>query len=155
MEDVITGRKGNYILVMSLEKTTNQIIPKFGNVRLLPGYYFYCGSAHGSGGLKSRITRHLNSNSKLFWHIDYIKYLMDFLEVWYQIQSEKNECSFSHFFSKQENAVIAIQGFGASDCKNMCNAHLWMFPKSENLDRLFIGLSKRFDGMLKIYPHAL
>ena len=120
MEDVITGRKGNYILVMSLEKTTNQIIPKFGNVCLLPGYYFYCGSA----GLKSRITRHLNSNSKLFWHIDYIKYLMDFLEVWYQIQSEKNECSFSHFFSKQENAVIAIQGFGASDCKNKCNAHL-------------------------------
>jgi Uri superfamily endonuclease len=140
---------------MSLEEPFEQTIPKFGKVSLLPGYYFYCGSAHGSGGLISRVTRHLNLNFRQFCPIDYIKYQMRISEVWYQINLENNECSLSHYFSIQENAVIAIEGFGASDCKNKCKAHLWMFPLSENLERLYIGLSKRFNGMLKIYPHAL
>ena len=73
MEDVITQRKGNYILVMGLENSTEVTIPKLGNESLLPGYYFYCGSAHGSGGIKSKVARYLNSNSKQFWHIDYLK----------------------------------------------------------------------------------
>ena len=155
MEDVIIGQKGSYILVMSLEEPAEQIIPKYGKVSLLPGYYFYCGSAHGNGGLRKRVTSHLNSNSNQFWHIDYIKHQTHIFEVWCQINSKNNECSFSHFFSSQENAVIAIEGFGASDCKNMCNAHLWILLISENLDRIFIDLNKRFNGMLKIYPHAL
>ncbi|MDO9547205.1 MAG: GIY-YIG nuclease family protein [Pelolinea sp.] len=112
MENVITGRKGNYILVMSLKEPTEQIIPKFGNVSLLPGHYYYCGSAHGNGGLKSRITRHLAKDSKRFWHIDYIKKHMRILEVWCEVCPENNECGYSHFFANQKNAVIPIDGFG-------------------------------------------
>ena len=87
----ISSKKGNYTIVFRLEERTRQNLHRFGDVVFNPGYYFYCGSAHGSGGLKSRITRHLTKSSKKFWHIDYLKDFLFPTEVWYQASLEKNE----------------------------------------------------------------
>ena len=151
----ISSKKGNYIIIFRLEERTRQNLHRFGNVELIPGYYFYCGSAHGSGGLKSRITRHLTKSSKKFWHIDYIKGYLFPTEVWYQVSLEKNECSFCRTFHDQMGGEIPIKGFGSSDCRNKCGSHLVRFPLGSNLDHLFNTLNSKFKGMARIYIHDL
>lgn len=39
---------------------------------LWPGYYVYCGSARGSGGLRPRLGRHLAATKPLRWHVDHL-----------------------------------------------------------------------------------
>ncbi len=148
-------KKGNYILIFYLEERTRHDMLRFTDVILAPGYYFYCGSAHGNGGLKSRITRHLIKSSKKFWHIDYLKEYLYLFEVWCQVSSEKNECSFCQILQNQMDGEIPIKGFGSSDCKNMCDSHLVRFPKKTNLDHVFIELNRQFDGMIRIFAHGL
>jgi len=151
----ISSKKGNYIIIFRLEERTTQKLNRFGNIELIPGYYFYCGSAHGSGGLKSRITRHLTKSSKKFWHIDYLKDFLFPTEVWYQVSLEKNECSFCKTFHTQMDGEIPIKGFGSSDCRNKCGSHLVRFPLGSNLDYLFNTLNSKFKGMARTYIHGL
>ena len=155
MKDVITEQKGNYILVLKLEKSTEQLIPKFGKIKIFAGYFFYCGSAHGSGGVKSRIKRHLEKESKRFWHIDYIKNHMQLIEVWIQTNLENEECKYCHFLANQIQAKTPIIGFGSSDCKNRCKSHLIWFPLSKNIDQLFTDMSRQFDGMSRFFQQIL
>jgi Uri superfamily endonuclease len=147
----ISSKKGNYTIVFRFEERTRKNLHRFGDVIFTPGYYFYCGSAHGSGGLKSRITRHLTKSSKKFWHIDYLKDLLFPIEVWYQASLEKNECSFCKIFHDQTGGEIPIKGFGSSDCRNKCESHLVRFPLGTNLDHLFNKLDGEFDEMIRIY----
>ena len=151
----ISSKKGNYTIIFRLEERTRQNLHRFNDVEFIPGYYFYCGSAHGSGGLKSRITRHLIKSSKKFWHIDYLKDLLFPVEIWYQVSSERNECSFCKTFHDQMGGEIPIEGFGSSDCRNKCESHLVRFPMEVNLDHLFNTLNSEFDGMTRIYIHGL
>ncbi len=58
--------KGSYALLVEVNEELR------GRWHLGPGYYLYIGSARGSGGLVSRISRHFSTNKKLRWHIDYV-----------------------------------------------------------------------------------
>jgi len=151
----ISSRKGNYIIIFRLEERTRQNLHRFDDVDLIPGYYFYCGSAHGNGGLKSRIMRHLTKSSKKFWHIDYLKDLLFPVEIWCQTSSGRNECSFCKIFHKQMGGEIPIKGFGSSDCKNKCESHLVWFSQEVDLDYLFNILNSKFSGMTRIHMHDL
>ena len=151
----IPSKKGNYLLVFRLEEKTRKNMRRFKNVILEPGYYLYCGSAHGSGGLKGRVTRHLTGSFKKFWHIDFLKECLRLFEVWCQVNSEKNECSFCQFLCNQMGGEIPIKGFGSSDCKNKCESHLVRFQQKTNLNHVFVELNSEFDGMIRIYAHDL
>ena len=151
----IPSKKGNYILVFCLEDRTRQNMRRFNDVTLAPGYYLYCGSAHGNGGLKGRIMRHLTRSFKKFWHIDFLKECLHSIEIWYQISLEKNECSFCQFLYNQVGGEIPIKGFRSSDCKNKCESHLVRFQQKTNLNNVFIELNGEFNGMIRIYAHAL
>ena len=151
----IPSKKGNYILVFRLEERTRQNMCRFNNVFLAPGYYLYCGSAHGNGGLKGRIMRHLTRSFKKFWHIDFLKECLHPLEVWYQISSEKNECSFHKILHNLIGGEIPIKGFGSSDCRNKCESHLVRFQQKTNLNHIFIELNSEYNGMIRIYAHDL
>jgi Uri superfamily endonuclease len=155
MKNVISDRKGNYILVMRLNKGIQITIPRFGVLELFPGDYFYCGSAHGSGGIKSRVLRHLNIHAKRFWHIDYLKNHMQILEIWYQVDPNNQECEFCQFLVGQNFSSIPIEGFGSSDCKKRCMAHLIKLPKNINLDRLYQELKIIFDEMYRYFPNTV
>ena len=148
-------KKGNYILVFRLEERTGQNMSRFKDVILEHGYYLYCGSAHGNGGLKGRITRHLTRSSKKFWHIDFLKECLHPFEVWCQVSSEKNECSFCQFLLNQMGGEIPIKGFGSCDCRNKCESHLVWFQQKTNLNQVFIKSNSKFDGMIRIYAHDL
>lgn len=151
----VPSETGNYILVFGLEERTRQNTRRFKDVILAPGYYLYCGSAHGNGGLKSRISRHLSKSFKNFWHIDFLKVCLQPIEVWCQVSSEKTECSFCQFLHFQMGGGIPIKGFGSSDCRNKCESHLIRFNQKTNLDNVFIELNNQFNGMIRIYTHDL
>ena len=114
--------KGSYILVIKLEEKKSIQIGKLGEIDFKKGFYVYIGSA--LNGLEQRINRHLRTNKKKHWHIDYF---LDFAEVIYILYKEsetKEECNIVKRLDKQ---LFSIPGFGCSDCK--CISHLFYGSK--------------------------
>ena len=149
--DQIPKEKGNYIVVFTLETEVKFENPRFGAICLAPGYYLYCGSAHGNKGLRSRVTRHMSKLGKKFWHIDYIKEYLRPIEVWYQVSLEKNECHFLQLLHNQPDSNLPITGFGSSDCREGCESHLVFFPFRRNLDQLFLIFENCFSEIHRAF----
>ena len=61
---------GCYQLLMRLEKSVKIRVGKLGEFQFPAGWYVYTGSA--KNGVKARVMRHLRSNKKKRWHIDYL-----------------------------------------------------------------------------------
>ena len=61
---------GTYLLLIEISSNVGLHVGKLGNQVLEAGYYLYVGSA--LNGLRSRISRHLQVDKKLHWHIDYL-----------------------------------------------------------------------------------
>ena len=62
--------KGTYCLIIQLKKDSRIEIGKLGLLNFDKGYYVYVGSALNS--LEARLERHLKTEKKLFWHVDYL-----------------------------------------------------------------------------------
>jgi Uri superfamily endonuclease len=115
---------GTYVLVLKSEKKQTAKIGKLGRLLIYPGWYIYVGSALGSGGLRARIHRHTQKRKKLRWHIDYLRFKINLVAVWYATNSKKLECEWASIFQLQKGS-IPIPKFGSSDCK--CFSHLFFF----------------------------
>lgn len=61
---------GIYVLIIRLDENAVLKIGSLGRLHLKRGHYAYVGSAQR--GLKARIRRHLSSNKRMRWHIDYL-----------------------------------------------------------------------------------
>ena len=61
---------GIYHLIIYLPSDTSIEVGKLGRYYFQTGYYVYTGSA--MRGLDQRIARHLRSEKRLHWHIDYL-----------------------------------------------------------------------------------
>lgn len=136
--------EGIYIIVFQLKRCARLRIGELGEKEFLPGLYFYCGSAKGPGGLKRRIVRHLTKNTPRFWHIDYFKYVAKPRQVWFIEQTIWTECDLVQALRDKAGLSIALAGFGASDCKARCGAHLLFAPSARHLDRIATGLQTCF-----------
>ena len=88
---------------------------------LARGAYLYVGSAHGPGGLRARLGRHLAGAGRPHWHIDYLRATARPLGVLVRCDSRRQECAWSRWLLHQGAAVVA--GFGANDCR--CQGHLY------------------------------
>ena len=125
--------QGIYALVIFLSKEITLKIGNFGNHNFPSGYYIYTGSALGKGStsLKNRLTRHLRKEKQRFWHIDYLLANENAsIEIIIVAQTiEKKECLLNKFLQRLEGTVVQVKGFGSSDCKNKCSAHLLFFPE--------------------------
>lgn len=113
------------------------------------GWYFYTGSAHGSGGLRNRIHRHLAADAKVHWHIDFLKRDMEMQQVWYNLHEANQECMITRTIMSVAGARIPIKGFGASDCHVDCPAHLVSFTQEVRPDLVYRTLEKAGLGMVK------
>lgn len=109
----------------------------FSGYELLRGRYGYSGSACGPGGLLSRISRHLNPDTKKFWHFDHLKASLNFEEILFLPNALSQECEIIKEIQKMEEAIFPILKFGASDCHQKCPAHLIRFPLSINIGSIF------------------
>ena len=116
---------GTYALITNLNRKFNLRVGQFGIYSLLPGYYVYTGSA--LGGLSDRLRRHLRSEKRLHWHIDYLLQKATVAQIWYAPGQDKLECTWNTIVMSLPEALLPIRGFGASDCH--CYTHLTYFPK--------------------------
>lgn len=110
--------KGSYVLLIKVSEDITVMIGSLGLIKFDKGYYTYVGS--GMNNLEKRVKRHLSSDKKLHWHIDYL--LMNpktsVVKVFYNESVTKDEC----LVAKSIKGFPVI-GFGCGDCK--CNSHLF------------------------------
>ncbi|MDL2246246.1 GIY-YIG nuclease family protein [Methanobrevibacter sp. OttesenSCG-928-K11] len=118
--------KGSYCLIIELKKDSKIKIGKLGYINFRKGFYVYIGSAMSS--LESRIKRHLSSNKKKHWYIDYLLLNTNsqIKEVLFNISDSKIECDLAKLIGEKEEEIM---NFGSSDCK--CNSHLIYFKTYE------------------------
>ena len=112
---------GAYVLSMRVTNPLVLDIATLGHPRLSPGHHYYCGSAHGPGGLRARIERHLRTVKRIHWHIDHLIQAANITGYWYTTQ--RDECELVSLLLDQAAGRAPISGFGATDCRQ-CGAHL-------------------------------
>ncbi|MCK4928003.1 MAG: GIY-YIG nuclease family protein [Candidatus Aenigmarchaeota archaeon] len=123
--------KGVYVLVVKVDRDTQEKIGALGMIRFRKGTYAYVGSAQNS--LEKRIARHLSEKKNLFWHIDYLlnnKHAKA-TKVFYRIAEKSEECRIANILKESEDPVPK---FGCSDCS--CGSHLFRIKDMKSILRL-------------------
>ncbi len=139
---------GGYLLCLGLSKPEWIQVGRLGSFCLTPGHYIYLGSAYGPGGLRARLGRHLRGNGRMHWHIDALRQVGQVEVIGYRTDPIHTrleaplECQWSQILTGLPWASVAVAGFGASDCRYACPAHLVAFPARMSLRTLFNRLQK-------------
>jgi Uri superfamily endonuclease len=136
----IPAVSGSYIVIGRLDNDVILNSGPFSERQVTQGYYLYSGSAYGPGGLCARITRHLNPDSKKFWHFDHLKANLFFEEILYSVYALNHECELIKAIQEMEKVSFPLPGFGSSDCRKGCPAHLAMFPLYTNIESVINNL---------------
>jgi sugar fermentation stimulation protein A len=130
--------RGNYLLVLKLNRSRKITIGKLGDFSLQPGYYVYVGSAMGN--LSARMERHRRLRKRHHWHIDYLRAEAEFQAVLAIRSSISLECQIAE---KMKGLCDWFQpGFGSSDCS--CPSHLFGLKSDPFHSRNFMGLLQYF-----------
>ena len=127
---------GTYVLLFHLADEMEIEAGRFGWVTLPAGWLAYVGSAHGPGGLRARLARHFRSEKRVHWHIDALTTRLAPVEWCATAGDERLECVWAQALAAQPDASIPVPGFGSSDCRSGCPAHLIAFPRRPDLDAL-------------------
>jgi Uri superfamily endonuclease len=116
--------KGTYLLHFWLEHPLETItIGRFGIFALMPGHYYYIGSAFGTGGLAARLRRHMTIHKRCHWHIDYLRPYLELQTIWVSPTNERLECVWCTLLATLPELSRPIAHFGASDTG--CGGHLF------------------------------
>ncbi|HMN81520.1 MAG TPA: GIY-YIG nuclease family protein [Burkholderiaceae bacterium] len=107
----------SYQLLIEIPRTVQCTVGRLGSFSFPAGRYVYTGSARRA--FEARIARHLRSHKTLRWHIDYLLAApgVRIVEV---VRSRRGECA----LNRGVDGCIVAAGFGASDCRAGCGAHL-------------------------------
>lgn len=124
---------GSYLLLLRTREEVSLRVGKLGDVRFVTGWYVYCGSAHGPGGLQARLARHLRTDKQIHWHVDYLRTIAAVEGVFATESDLRLECTLAAGVGQLPEAV-PVPGFGASDCR--CLTHLFGFVHWPDLLRL-------------------
>ena len=106
-----------YQLLIEITHPLRCVIGRLGEFEFPRGRYVYTGSARRA--FEARIARHLRQEKTLRWHIDYLL-AGPGVRVVEVVRSRRGECALNQSVRGQ----LAVVGFGASDCKAGCGAHL-------------------------------
>lgn len=113
-----------YQLVILVSENLRIRIGALGLFEFPAGYYVYTGSARKN--MQARIQRHLRSEKKLRWHIDYLLAQpgVRIIDIFYSAQAE---CEANQTI----RGCVLVPRFGASDCQNRCGSHLKFLGKEK------------------------
>jgi len=161
----LPAKPGIYAIQLSLLEAIKINVGRLGNWFFPPVEYIYVGSAQGPGGLNGRLGRHLRRESRQpHWHIDYLRdiaYVTAYCYFTVQKNKTTETAHFSRLFKSEPlecrllQAIIGlpgahtpIPGFGSSDCRMKCPAHLVAFSLSsqqslKNKPLLSIGNTRK------------
>lgn len=116
--------RGTYLLHFWLEHPLEAIaIGRLGTFALIPGHYYYVGSAFGAGGLAARLRRHITINKRHHWHIDYLRPYLALQTIWASPMDKRLECVWCKSLATLPELSRPIAHFGASDTG--CGGHLF------------------------------
>lgn len=119
--DAISDAKGAYALLLRLDAPVGIQLRMMEPTSLLPGWFVYCGSAKGPGGLRARLRRHFRRDKALHWHIDRLTAVAAGIAA-VPLQ-DGDECALVAALLKSRQFDVATTGFGSSDCRQ-CDSHL-------------------------------
>jgi Uri superfamily endonuclease len=119
---------GSYLLLLALAAPASLKIGRLGCRAFQPGRYIYVGSALGPGGLAARLKRHLRVDKRTHWHIDYLTPVARIVAIGSVYGVDRRECTWAHALQGLDGATTPVNGFGSSDCRSGCAAHLWRLP---------------------------
>ncbi len=143
----IPAEPGAYLLAIALGEPIDLCLASLERrakapLRLAAGWYVYAGSARGPGGLRARLSRHLqpSASGRLHWHVDHLTRAPG-SRVWAAAFPESRECALvaallggareagPHPRKLPPAFTVPIPGFGSTDCR-ACPAHLlrWTGP---------------------------
>ncbi|MCE1255594.1 MAG: GIY-YIG nuclease family protein [Anaerolineae bacterium] len=124
---------GSYALIFKVDDRVTLPVGRLGRFDFPGGYYLYCGSAHGPGGLAGRLKHHLSPLRNHHWHIDWLRQVAPVMEVGFVPGPSSLECTWSRFLASLPGTNVPAPGFGAADCRSACPAHLFQFTSAEVL----------------------
>jgi Uri superfamily endonuclease len=83
MTNELPSTPGTYAILLVCRADALIEVGRLGTLRVQPGFFVYVGSAMGPGGLAARVGRHLRLEKRLHWHVDILRAVTQFDEVWY------------------------------------------------------------------------
>jgi len=129
---------GAYILILKLNSSKDIVVGSLGKIKFKKGFYCYIGSAIGNTTIENRCKRHLKTNKKTKWHIDYLRREAEIVEIVAIPSRKKIECKIARKISEKTDGFIPR--FGSSDCN--CKSHLFYFKDKKSLSKLSSIFSK-------------
>ncbi len=139
--ETLPSAPGTYALALRLAAPADLTIAG-RRVHLPPGLYVYVGSAHGSGGLRARLGRHLRGDGRSYWHVDALRSVAEVVGWHVAVSPLRLECAWAQTLACLPGAAIPVPGFGASDCRAGCPAHLVMLPEAVELQGVWASLDE-------------
>ena len=127
---------GTYILILRADAPTELSVRQLGSVTLAAGLYAYVGSAHGPGGLRARVGRHMRAAKPRHWHVDYLTAALPVVHVVAAATGARLECAWVKQLIELPGTSVPAPGFGSSDCRSRCPAHLVRLPDDLKLTDL-------------------
>jgi len=127
---------GSYVLFLTLAEPLTLAVGRLGRFALALGHYAYVGSAHGPGGLRVRLSRHLRAEKRPHWHVDYLTAALPIRHIHAVADPRKLECAWTRQLLALPGASTPIPGFGNGDCRERCPAHLVRLPEDCDVVRL-------------------
>ncbi len=119
---------GAYALILDVADTLSLNRPRHACHALSAGWYIYAGSAHGPGGIRARLARHMLQDKPVHWHVDQVTTRKG-IRIWAASLPNRTECGLVSDLSASGRFVATHPGFGSSDCKQ-CAAHLLMWRQT-------------------------
>jgi Uri superfamily endonuclease len=123
---------GAYVLYIDLKHSLSLPVGSLGVVSFPAGRYAYVGSA--LRGIESRVARHRRlaeqKSGKRHWHIDYLLADPNAHLAFEALLENGAECEISRQIARTKDVTAPIPGFGSSDCKSGCEAHLYLMPEA-------------------------
>ena len=129
----VDKKRGAYVLYFDIELPLTLQVGSLGSSVFPAGRYAYVGSARR--GIAARVLHHkrlaVEKAGKIHWHIDYL--LINRQTEWAGEEALANgiECRISKRIAAMSGAV---PGFGSSDCRAGCRAHLYLVPSAKSGD---------------------
>ena len=148
---------GVYVLLFYLAQTTRIEIGALGTLAFKRGWYTYHGSAHGGGGIRARVGRHVRrlcNNKKPKWHIDYFREHAILVEAWIAHEAVEYECKWSNAISKLGISSVPVRKMGSTDCKT-CPAHIYHLSQRPPTSLLRSSFSSKQIQVVEIEPRPM
>lgn len=123
--DQAPAQPGSYALHLRLALPVFALpVGRLGNFDFPAGDYLYLGSAAGPGGLRARLAHHARAAARAHWHIDFLRTNARLLGAWIAPGGRSLECVWSQALLDVQGSRLPAAGFGATDCRLGCPAHL-------------------------------